>query len=154
MNLDVLFKVNDFCAKHKIEFQVTGTTALFLLGVPSYFPNDLDIKVFHATDEQKAKLQELQELSGAKPEIAYAHSDCYTFYVNGVKVNVIIDNKLTEYDAIAQQEVLVQLLDEKASHVPTIGVQKIDYALRDKMALGRAKDRKYMLKLINNLTNL
>lgn len=154
MNLKALFKLNNFCALHKIEYQVTGTTALFLLGAPSYFPNDIDIKVFHATDEQKAKLQELQELSGVKPELEYSNKQCYTFWANNAKVNAIIDDKLTDYEAIAAQEVKLRLIDNEASTAHILSVQKINYALHDKMALGRDKDRKYMLKLLSNLLAL
>lgn len=41
---EALFKLNDFCNANRIEYMVTGTTALAMLGVPSN-PQDIDIKV-------------------------------------------------------------------------------------------------------------
>lgn len=54
---EILFKLNDFCNANRIEYMVTGTTALAMLGVPSN-PQDIDIKVFHLKEEQEAKLKE------------------------------------------------------------------------------------------------
>lgn len=51
---EALFKLNDFCNANRIEYIVTGTTALAMLGVPSN-PQDIDIKVFHLKEEQKVK---------------------------------------------------------------------------------------------------
>lgn len=42
---EALFKLNDFCNANRIEYMVTGTTALAMLRVPSN-PQDIDIKVF------------------------------------------------------------------------------------------------------------
>lgn len=53
---EALFKLNDFCNANRIEYMVTGTTALAMLGVPSN-PQDIDIKVFHLKEEQEAKLK-------------------------------------------------------------------------------------------------
>lgn len=64
---EALFKLNDFCNANRIEYMVTGTTALAMLGVPSN-PQDIDIKVFHLKEEQEAKLKELQFLSGLENE--------------------------------------------------------------------------------------
>ena len=59
MNIkEALFKLDDFCNANKIEYIVTGTVALAMLGVPSN-PQDIDIKVFHLKEEQEAKLKEL-----------------------------------------------------------------------------------------------
>lgn len=55
---EALFKLNDFCNANRIEYMVTGTTALAMLGVSSN-PQDIDIKVFHLKEEQEAKLKEL-----------------------------------------------------------------------------------------------
>lgn len=41
---EALFKLNDFCNANRIEYMVTGTTALAMLGVPSN-PQDIDINV-------------------------------------------------------------------------------------------------------------
>lgn len=40
---EALFKLNDFCNANRIEYMVTGTTALAMLRVPSN-PQDIDIK--------------------------------------------------------------------------------------------------------------
>lgn len=62
-----LFKFNDFCNANRIEYMVTGTTALAMLGVLSN-PQDIDVKVFHLKEEQEAKLKELQFRSGPENE--------------------------------------------------------------------------------------
>nr|DAV62550.1 MAG TPA: LnuA GENOMICS, ANTIBIOTIC RESISTANCE, CENTER [Caudoviricetes sp.] len=101
MNIkEALFKLIDFCSANKIEYMVTGTTALDMLGVPSN-PQDIDIKVFHLKEEQKAKLKELQFLSGLGNE-NYEESTCYSFVIGGVKINAIID-KTESYDEIVSK---------------------------------------------------
>ena len=62
---EALFKLDDFCRVNKIEYMVTGTTALAMLGVPSN-PQDIDIKVFHLKEEQKAKLKDKMKLRRGK----------------------------------------------------------------------------------------
>ena len=62
MNIkEALFKLDDFCNANKIEYTVTGTVALAMLGVPAN-PNDIDIKVFNLKEEQEEKLKEIQLL--------------------------------------------------------------------------------------------
>lgn len=149
---EILFKLDDFCAANKIEYMVTGTVALSLLGVPSNFaPQDVDIKVFHLTEEQRHKLVELQFLSGLGNE--YADSRCYSFYVNEVKINAIIDNT-ESYDKIFSMGVCISLQNEKQAKYHRVHVQKVGQALMDKMKLGRHKDARYLLNLITNLSNL
>ena len=127
---EVLFKLNEFCGANCIEYAVTGTTALSLLGVPSCFlPQDIDIKVFHLTEEQARKLEELQFLSGLKNE-NYDHSQCFSFIIDGIKINAIIDKH----------------------HL--INVQLVNLALADKMKLRRDKDKTYLIDLIHNLISL
>ena len=77
---EALFKLNDFCNANRIEYMVTGTTALAMLGVPSN-PQDIDIKVFHLKEEQEAKLKELQFLSGLKNE-NYEEGKCCLLYTS------------------------------------------------------------------------
>lgn len=55
---EALFKLIDFCNANRIEYMVTGTTALAILGVPSN-PQDIDIKVFHLKEEQEASVTHL-----------------------------------------------------------------------------------------------
>lgn len=138
VNTEILFKLNEFCAANKIEYMVTGTVALALLGVPSNFaPQDVDIKVFHLTEEQRNKLSELQFLAGLKND--NYESLCYSFFIDGIKINAIVDNT-QDYDTILDMEVSLSLQDKKHAKHHIIGVQKIEYALIDKMKLGRVKD--------------
>lgn len=148
---EALFKLDDFCKVNKIEYMVTGTTALAMLGVPSN-PQDIDIKVFHLKEEQKAKLKELQFLSGLGNE-NYEESTCYTFVIGGVKINAIID-KTESYDEIISKEVVLDIIDESHARHHFIGVQLVALALKDKMKLGRCKDKEYMLNLIANFASL
>lgn len=146
----ILFKLNEFCCANRIEYVVTGTAALSLLGVPSSFaPQDIDIKIFHLTKEQKDKLIELQFLSGLDNE--NYKDKCYSFYINDIKVNAIIDNTQS-YDEISDMAVCLSLQDEKQGKYHTISVQKVALAIKDKMRLGRLKDYEYMQNLIHNLT--
>ena len=148
---EALFKLDDFCKVNKIEYTVTGTTALAMLGVPSN-PQDIDIKVFHLKEEQKAKLKELQFLSGLGNE-NYEESTCYTFVIGGVKINAIID-KTESYDEIISKEVVLDIIDESHARHHLIGIQLVALALKDKMKLGRCKDKEYMLNLIANFASL
>lgn len=148
---EALFKLDDFCKVNKIEYMVTGTTALAMLGVPSN-PQDIDIKVFHLKEEQKAKLKELQFLSGLGNE-NYEESTCYTFVIGGVKINAIID-KTESYDEIISKEVVLDIIDESHARHHLIGIQLVALALKDKMKLGRCKDKEYMLNLIANFVSL
>lgn len=148
---EALFKLDDFCRVNKIEYMVTGTTALAMPGVPSN-PQDIDIKVFHLKEEQKAKLKELQFLSDFGNE-NYKESTCYTFVIGGVKINAIID-KTESYDEIISKEVVLDIIDESHARHHLIGVQLVALALKDKMKLGRCKDKEYMLNLIANLVSL
>lgn len=129
---------------------VTGTTALAMLGVPSN-PQDIDIKVFHLKEEQKAKLKELQFLSGLDKE--NYEGGCYSFMIGGIKINAIID-KTESYDEIISKEVVLDIIDESHAKHHLIGVQLVVLALKDKMRLRRDKDKTYMLNLIANLTSL
>lgn len=148
---EALFKLDDFCKVNKIEYMVAGTTALAMLGVPSN-PQDIDIKVFHLKEEQEAKLKELQFLSGLGNE-NYEESTCYTFVIGGVKINAIID-ETESYDEIISKEVVLDIIDESHARHHLIGVQLVALALKDKMKLGRCKDKEYMLNLIANLVSL
>lgn len=147
---EVLFKLDDFCNANEIEYTVTGTVALAMLGVPSN-PNDIDIKVFHLKEEQEAKLKELQFLSGLGKE--NYEGKCYTFEICGVKVNALADNT-ESYEEIISQEVALDIIDEAQAKHHLISVQMVFPALRDKMKLKRCKDITYMLNLITNLVSL
>lgn len=153
VNTEILFKLNEFCAANKIEYMVTGTVALALLGVPSNFaPQDVDIKVFHLTEEQRNKLSELQFLAGLKND-NYEESTCYSFVIGGVKINAIID-KTESYDEIISKRVVLDIIEESHAKHHLINVQLVALALKDKMKLRRDKDKTYMLDLIANLASL
>lgn len=148
---EALFKLNDFCNANRIEYMVTGTAALAMLGVPSN-PQDIDIKVFHLKEEQEAKLKELQFLSGLENK-NYEESMCYSFVIGEVKINAIID-KTESYNEIISKEVVLDIIDEPRAKHHFIGVQLVALALKDKMKLRRDKDKTYMLNLIANLASL
>lgn len=151
---EALFKLNDFCNANRIEYMVTGTTALAMLGVPSN-PQDIDIKVFHLKEEQEAKLKELQFLSDLGNK-NYEESTCYSFVIGGVKINAIID-KTESYDEIISKGVVLDIIDiieESHAKHRLINVQLVALALKDKMKLRRDKDKTYMLNLIANLASL
>lgn len=151
MNIkEALFKLDDFCNVNKIEYTVTGTVALAMLGIPSN-PNDIDVKVFHLKEEQKAKLKELQFLSGLDKE--NYEDTCYSFLIGGIKVNALTDNT-ESHDEILPQEVTVDLIDEAQAKYRSISIQTVFPALIDKMKLRRDKDKTYMLNLINKLSSL
>lgn len=152
---EVLFKLDDFCAANKIEYTVTGTVALTMLGIPSN-PNDIDIKVFHLKEDQKARLKELQFMSCLDKEnySDTCYSDtCYSFLVGGIKINAIVDNT-ESYDEILSQGVMLELIDKAQAKRRLISVQLVLPALGDKMKLKRDKDKTYMLNLINMLSRL
>ena len=148
---EALFKLNDFCKANGIEYMVTGTTALAMLGVPSN-PQDIDIKVFHLKEEQEAKLKELQFLSDLGNE-NYEENTCYSFVIGRVKINAIID-KTESYDEIISKGVILDIIEESHAKHRLINVQLVALALKDKMKLGRDKDKTYMLDLIANLALL
>lgn len=144
---EALLKLDDFCGVNKIEYMVTGTTALAMFGVPSN-PQDIDIKVFHLKEEQEAKLKELQFLSGLENE-NYEGGKCYSFVIGGVKINAIID-KTESYDEIISKGVVLDIIDiieESHAKHHLINVQLVALALKD-------KDKTYMLNLIANLASL
>lgn len=129
---EALFKLNDFCNVNRIEYMVTGTTALAMLGVPSN-PQDIDIKVFHLKEEQKAKLKELQFLSGLDKE--NYEGGCYSFMIGGIKINAIID-KTESYDEIISKGVVLDIIDiieESHAKHHLINVQLVVLALKDKI---------------------
>lgn len=150
---EILFKLNEFCRVNCIEYTVTGTTALYLLGVPSNFaPQDIDIKVYHLTEEQAKKLEEFQFLAGLKNE-NYEPGQCFSFIIDGVKINAIVD-KTKNYSEILAQSISINFIDEKNAKHHLINVQLVNLALADKMKLKRSKDKNYMFNLIYNLISL
>lgn len=155
-NEKALFELDDFCKNNSIEYMITGTLALSLLGVtPYYIPHNIDIKVYHITDRQLAKLKEIQKLSGVNDahDDAYDNEKIYTIIVCGIHVNIFIDDT-ENYDDIASNEVILDYIDNYKCIHRNIGVQRAYFAIKDKMALNRYKDKEFMFNLINMLTSL
>lgn len=149
----VLFRLNEYCVKNKIEYAVTGTCALDLLGVPSSFcPKDVDIVIYHPTDTIIAKLKELEDFSGFE-KAEYPDVVCYSFLVKGVKVNAMIDS-LSSYDDIARDTVSLSVTDEKRAKHHLLSVHSVWKAWALKMKLGRAKDISYALDIIHTLSTI
>lgn len=144
-----LFKLDDFCNKNKIEYAVTGTCALALLGVPSNSsPKDIDIKVYHANEDVIKKLNELDFLHG-NPS-AYEGSTTFTFSIAGVKVNAMLDD--SDYGNMNDELIIIKMADNIAARWHAISVQTMQYAWADKMKRGRTKDVAYAMEVINCLT--
>ena len=144
-----LFKLNTFCNKNKIEYAVTGTCALSLLGVPSNsYPKNLDIKIYHADERIINKLKELDFLH-SEPSV-YESSTTFTFSIAGVKVNAMLDN--SSYEDMDHEHIIIDLIDDVAKCHHLINVQTMQYAWAAKMKLGRAKDAAYAMEVINCLT--
>ena len=146
---DALFRLNDFCIAHDIEYMVTGTLALAMLGIPAS-PQDIDIKVFNLNEEQNAKLKELEKLSGLE-NANYCGQGGYTFMVKGYKVNAIISEQICN-TRISQVPVVCQA--NNTSECSIINVQPVIGALTDKMRLKRHKDKDFMSNLIKTLSSL
>lgn len=86
-------------------------------------------------------LKQLQFLSGLNNS-NYKDGECYSFIVNGVKINAIV--------GLAKFEEQYVSLDFAGN----IDVQLVKCALVDKMKLKREKDKDYLIDLIDNLTSL
>lgn len=147
-----LFKFDDFCAKHKIEYAVTGTCALAILGVPSdTLPKDLDVKIYHADAHIKDTLKGLEALSSHPETYPETGHTTYTFMVNDVKVNVILDTT-SDYEDILCETIAVAMVNEAEPRKHCISVQTMQYAWAAKMKLHREKDVRYALNVINLLS--
>lgn len=147
---EILYKLDALCNNLKVEYALTGTAALSLVGFPtSYRPQDIDILVTNSTEEQINEFEKLQFLSGNdKP--GYSSPLCYSFNIEGVKVNAIV----TTYsrDQLIEESNLVSLLSKYG--VFSIRVQKVDKALEAKVKLGRVKDKEFLWDSVNNLLSI
>lgn len=146
---NTLLKVNHFCTVNGIDYVLTGTVALSVLGIPLHNrPADLDILIVNPNLDNLNKLKDLESLSGITP-VEYPDHKCFTFYVNGDKVNAIVSKKVPAGDVIT-----VSLIDEQTGRSHFIKVHRVRPALQAKMRLGRPKDSRFMIDLINDLTLL
>jgi hypothetical protein len=146
---NTLFKVNHFCTVNGIDYVLTGTAALSVLGIPlRKRPADLDILIVNPNRDSLNKLKDLESLSGITP-VKYPGHKCFTFYVNGDKVNAIISESIPEEDLIT-----TRLIDKQTEQLHFIKVHRVHPALQAKMRLGRPKDSRFMFEFINYLTSL
>lgn len=141
---EALFKLDTLLKSLDIDYVITGTLALDILGAPiDYMPNDIDVQVWDLSKEQRAELQRLHDLAGINSNEAY-DSICFSFLINGIKINVIaISSMMVTYG------VPVQIND-----LHTVNVQEIKYALADKMKLRRPKDIEYRDAILTNILSL
>lgn len=146
-----LLKLNAFCVANKIKYVVTGTMALSMLGIPSQ-PEDIDILIFRASDQQLSKLKELHDLAGIGNE--NYDGECYTFIINDIKINAIISKSEDSYEEPEKKIVAVGYINTKTHEKFYIYVHNVFTALEAKMKLGRYKDITYMSNLIKNLLSI
>lgn len=150
---ETLLRLNDFFSAYNIEYDVTGTTALYLLGAytgKQEGPHDIDLRVTRLTDEQKKAIEQQQALSGRKSK-DYDDQVCYTFECNSVLINVLVVDDAT---SVLYGGVKVEIADFKNGKRALVNVQDVYNSLREKMKLGRPKDKDFMLGLIASLSNL
>lgn len=144
---EVLYKLDVLCNGLKVEYALTGTAALSLVGFPtSYRPQDIDILITNSTEDQRNEFEKLQFLSGNdKP--GYSSPLCYSFNIEGVKVNAIV----TTYsrDQLIEESNMVSLLSKYGLF--SIRVQKVDKAIEAKVKLGRVKDKEFLWDSVNTL---
>lgn len=150
---ETLVLLNDFLSSHDINYEVTGTTALYLLGAyigKNEMPHDIDLRVTRIlTDEQKKAIEQQQALSGRKLK-NYGDQVCYTFECNSILVNVfVVDVAPVSFDSVK-----VEIMDFVNMKRALVNVQDVYNSLREKMKLGRPKDKDFMLGLIASLSNL
>lgn len=146
--IDALDILTDLCGAHKLEWVLSGTCALELLGLfNKAFPDDIGIKVYNATPEQLKWLKELNSMTRKSKNQCYAENSCFTFYIKDIKINALIE-KPTDRDIMLYQSLPIII------HNNIIRIQRAQFALTDKMNLRRPKDIAYIINLINNLSSL
>lgn len=145
-----LIALNRFCKVNGIDYVLTGTLALSILGIPlKHCPGDIDIIVTKINACGYNKLREQMLLSGNKQVEDY-DTTTFTFNVAGTKVNAMINPT----DSKAPDFITTAILDENEDQMHFINVQPLHQALGIKMNLGRPKDKEFMLGFINFLTSL
>lgn len=152
--LKALFKLNEFLCENDIEYMVTGTMALHILGMPSsYTPNSIDIKVFSLTDEQIKNIKMLSDLTGCNYNES-SESSRYSFRICSASGDILVNMFYNEKNepSFLEESIQVWFSDSQNDKEHGFYVQKACYALSDKAKLDGPKDARYFLNLINNLT--
>lgn len=144
---EVLYKLDVLCTNLKVEYILTGTAALSLVGFPtSYKPQDIDILITDTTEEQRNEFEKLQYFSGNdKP--GYSSPLVYSFNIEGVKINAIVTPDSME--DLLEESNLVNFLSKYGLF--SIRVQKVDKAIEAKVKLGRVKDKEFLWDSVNTL---
>ena len=147
----VLYKLDCLCNDLKMEYMVTGTAALAITGFPTYTkPQDIDILVTNMTDHQKEELLKQEFLSGLETKEYKDSQTCFGFYICGVKINVIESTYTRDYLLETSNPIVLKTDKERFC----VNVQKTRHALEEKMKLGRAKDKDFLLDVISNLMDI
>ena len=152
----VLAKLCGLCERYEIKPILTGTCALDILGVPNsdtFKPKDIDLKVGNLSDDQKELLVTLNYTTGPLQVNDYgSDTKCYTFMLEGIKINIIEDPVYSCPEQLSRTVLSVLIPKPDGSGTYLLPVQKIAYALFDKMKLNREKDLAYLLDLVRNIT--
>lgn len=149
----ILSRLNEFCTAHGIEYILTGTAALEVMGLPTSFkPGDIDIKLIVPRKDHFDLLAQQQKLSGLDSKnYADEGTRCFSFYICKVKINAIISDNYTRDEAFTTSQA-VEFIDRERPRRFIVPVQKVKYALADKMKLNRVKDKEYLLDVLAGLT--
>lgn len=144
-----LSRLDKFCKENEIDYVITGTLALELLGISANAePGDIDILYYSGPDKMADSVFKMQEELACLEKANYPDCSTFTFKVNDVKVNVI---KARNYEELLKGETVFM-------KVPYCGrpifVHKALCVLNAKAKLHRQKDYDYMLRLINILTGM
>lgn len=148
---EALIRLADFFERQNIKFMVTGTTAMKLLGLPlNSQPGDIDVKIPCLFDSIKDVFESMQTLQGIKTPDYGKGQDCFAFYMDkDTKVNVLVSDSSSFTPGC-----YVNAFIEGSDAGRIVKVQRIEGAIKDKMKLGRNKDKEFMLNLIQWLSNL
>lgn len=149
----ILSRLNEFCTEYGIEYILTGTAALEVMGLPTSFkPGDIDIKLIAPRKDHFDLLAQQQKLSGLdSKDYVGEGTRCFSFYICGVKINALLTDNYTRDEALASTQA-VEFFDRERPRRFIVRVQKVNYALADKMALNRIKDKEYLLNVLAGLT--
>lgn len=147
--LKALERLDEFCQANNINYMLTGTTALCILGLTpkkAEVPGDIDI-LFGTSCESATAFRKQELLSGLENE-TYTDRANFTFKVNDVKVNAMaIDPMSILPDSLI---VSVPCTNKRLN----LRIQKPYSALKAKAKLKRLKDYQYIINLIREISDL